>query len=60
MADINDRYTKTTYRIMEALLNIDDLDEALAESLQIIVSELHSQAGVIWYLDEKTDTLYPS
>ena len=59
MAVGSDRYTKTTYRIMEALLEIDDLDEALAESLQIIVSELHSEAGVIWYLNNNNDTLYP-
>ena len=59
MAEVSDRYTKTTYRIMEALLEVDQLDDALAESLQIIVRELHSTAGAIWYLDEKTDKLHP-
>ena len=59
MAVLSDRYTKTTYKIMEALLEVDQLDDALAQSLQIIVSELHSKAGAIWYLDPETDRLSP-
>ena len=44
---------------MEQLLEVDNLDEALSGSLEIIISELDSEAGAIWYLDPKTDRLSP-
>ena len=51
----NQKYTKATYEIMEQLLNVDDLDEALSLALQTIVKTLESKAGVVWYLDRKSD-----
>lgn len=42
---------------MEQLLEVESLDEALAGSLEIIVQELQSEAGVIWILDTKTNRL---
>ena len=53
------RFTKATWRIMEQLLEVDNLDEALAGSIEIIVNELNSEAGAIWLLDPKTDRLSP-
>ena len=53
------RFTKATWQIMEALLEIDNLDDALSGSLEIIVNTLNSEAGAIWLLDPKTDRLSP-
>lgn len=44
---------------MEQLLEVDSLEDALSGSLEIIVSELKSEAGAIWFLDKKTDRLVP-
>ena len=55
----NNRFTKATWKIMEQLLEVDNLDEALSGSLEIIIRELDSEAGAIWYLDPKTDRLSP-
>ena len=54
----NQKYTKATYEIMEQLLNVVDLDEALSLALQTIVKTLESKAGVVWYLDRKSDRLH--
>jgi ABC-type lipoprotein export system ATPase subunit len=53
------RFAKATWAIMEQLLEVDNLEEALSGSLEIIVRELDSQAGAIWLLDQKTDRLTP-
>ena len=53
------RFAKATWRIMEQLLEVDSLDDALSGSLEIIVNTLNSEAGAIWLLDEKTDRLSP-
>ena len=53
------RYTKATWRIMEQLLDVEDMEEALSGSLEIIVEVLESEAGAIWLLDSKTDRLSP-
>ena len=53
------RFAKATWRIMEQLLEVDNLEDALAGSLEIIVSTLNSEAGAIWLLDRKADRLSP-
>ena len=53
------RFTRATWQIMEQLLEVDSLDDALAGSLEIIVQTLNSEAGAIWFLDPKTDRLSP-
>ena len=53
------RFTKATWQIMEAILEVDSLDDALSGSLEIIVNTLNSEAGAIWLLDPKTDRLSP-
>ena len=50
---------KATWQIMEQLLEVDNLDDALSGSLEIIVRTLNSEAGAIWILDEKTNRLCP-
>ena len=44
---------------MEQLLEVNNLEEALSGSLEIIVRELNSEGGAIWLLDKKTDRLAP-
>lgn len=53
------RFAKATWQIMEQLLEVDNLEDALAGSLEIIVRTLNSEAGAIWFLDTKTDRLSP-
>ncbi len=53
------RFAKATWRIMEQLLEVDSIDDALSGSLEIIVGTLNSEAGAIWLLDPKTDRLSP-
>ena len=53
------RFTRATWQIMEQLLEVDNLDDALSGSLEIIVKTLNSEAGAIWLLDPGTDRLTP-
>ena len=53
------RFAKATWQIMEQLLEVDNLEDALSGSLEIIVNTLNSEAGAIWFLDPKTDRLSP-
>ena len=53
------RYIQATYQIMEQLLEVDNLEDALSGSLEIIVNTLNSEAGAIWFLDPATDHLSP-
>ena len=53
------RFAQATWKIMEQLLEVDSLDDALSGSLEIIVNTLNSEAGAIWLLDPKTDRLSP-
>lgn len=53
------RFAQATWKIMEQLLEVDRLDDALSGSLEIIVNTLNSEAGAIWLLDPKTDRLSP-
>lgn len=56
---IDKRFEKATWQIMEQLLEVDNLEDALSGSLEIIVNTLNSEAGAIWFLDTKTDRLNP-
>ena len=53
------RFAKATWQIMEQLLEVDNLEDALSGSLEIIVKTLNSEAGAIWFLDTKADRLSP-
>ena len=54
-----DKYTKATWRIVETLLDVEDLSEALSIALKTIIDVLDSEAGAIWYLDQHEDRLHP-
>ena len=53
------RFARATWQIMEQLLEVDNLEDALSASLETIVSVLNSEAGAIWFLDPRTDRLSP-
>lgn len=53
------RFTKATWQIMEQLLEVDSLEDALSGSLEIIIDTLECEAGAIWLLDPKKDRLSP-
>lgn len=53
------RFAKASWAIMAQLLKVENLEEALSGSLDIIVKTLNSEAGAIWLLDPKTDRLSP-
>ncbi len=53
------RFARATWQIMEQLLEVDKLEDALSLSLETIVRTLNSEAGAIWLLDPKTDRLSP-
>ncbi len=53
------RVTKATWQIMEQLLEVDNLEDALSGSLEIIVRTLNSEAGAIWILSRQTNRLSP-
>lgn len=55
----NKRFSKASWEITAQLLKVDNLEEALSGSLDIIVKTLNSEAGAIWLLDPKTDRLSP-
>lgn len=57
--DNNRRFAKATWQIMEQLLEVESLDEALSGSLDIILKSLESEAGILWFLDKKTGRLFP-
>ncbi len=53
------RFTRATWQIMEQLLGLDNLEDALSRSPETIVKTLDSEAGAIWFLDKNTDRLSP-
>ena len=53
------KLARASITIIEKLLEVDQLENALAGALEIIVRTLNCEAGVIWYRDPKTDRLIP-
>ncbi|SCW35464.1 ABC-type lipoprotein export system, ATPase component [Ruminococcaceae bacterium YRB3002] len=56
---ISKKFISASWKMMEQLLNGDDIDEALSGTLETMVSVLNSEAGAIWLLDKESDRLYP-
>jgi hypothetical protein len=52
------KMTQVTMQIMEALLGSDDLNDAMAEGLELLVNVLESTAGAIWVRDKEEDLYY--
>ena len=59
MAEKNKQFTAAIWAMMEQLLEVDRLEDALSGTLSILVKTLKAEAGAIWFLDEKTNRLFP-
>ena len=59
MADKKTRFTQAIWDITQALRDAENLDNALASSLDTIIRTLESEAGTIWLLDKRSDRLFP-
>ena len=55
----NKRYIDVVWELFEELLEENNLETALARSLEILVRALHSEEGVIWLLDRNANELVP-
>ena len=55
----NKRFLQASIEIMGQLLEVDSLDEALSGMLEILLNVLQSEAGIVWYLDQATQRLFP-
>ena len=55
----NNRFAQVLLSLYEELLEEENLEAALAGSLELLVSALKSEAGVIWLLDRDTNRLVP-
>ena len=52
-------YTEVLTQLFQEILEEDNLEHALAGSLEILVRALKSDLGVIWLWDKKTDRIIP-
>ncbi len=59
MADKKTRFTQAIWEITQALLDAENLDNALASSLETIIGTLDSEAGTIWLLEKNSNRLFP-
>ena len=59
MADKKTRFTQAIWKITQALLDAENLDNALASSLETIIGTLNSEAGTIWLLEKNSNRLFP-
>ena len=55
----HEQFAKVSYEIVEQLLEVESLEDALAGSLEIIVKYLKCEAAAIWILDQRHKRLYP-
>ena len=55
----NKRYIDVVWELFEELLEENNLETALARSLEILVRALHSEESVIWLLDRNANELVP-
>ena len=59
MSERKTRFTRAIWQITQELSNADELDNALAASLEVIIRCLNSEGGTIWLLDRESDRLFP-
>ncbi len=55
----NSRFAEATLEIMEAVLEVENIDDALAGGLEVASRLLQAEAGAIWFLNNKTNRLCP-
>ena len=54
-----EKYKKAQWTIMESLLLIDNIDDAISSALEVILDVMESEAGAIWMLDDRKGLLHP-
>ena len=59
MESKNIRSNRAIYRVMEHLLDVENIEDALSGALVAIIDILKSEAGSIWLLDRNSDRLKP-
>ncbi len=59
MADKKTRFAQAIWNITQVLRDAENLDNALASSLDTIIGTLDSEAGTIWLLDKPSNRLFP-
>ena len=53
----NTKQTALIYRVMMSLLDVEQLDEALSGTMDIILESLSCELGAVWLLDEESGML---
>ena len=53
------RFEKATFEIMKQILESDNIEDALAASLDTMIKVLNSEAGAVWLLDKSGERLTP-
>lgn len=59
MAERSNRYASVIWQLFEELLEEENIESALAGSLEILVKALRCQGGVLWLLDQSAEVLVP-
>ena len=59
MAERSNRYANVIWQLFEELLEEENIESALAGSLEILVKALKCQGGVLWLLDQSAEVLVP-
>ena len=59
MAQNKNQYTQVIWQLFEELLEEENLETALARSLELLTRVLKSEAGVLWLLDQEAQVLLP-
>ncbi len=59
MAENTNRYTNVIWQLFEELLEEENIESALAGSLEILVRALKCEGGVLWLLDQGSEVLVP-
>ncbi len=59
MAERSNRYANVIWQLFEELLEEENIESALAGSLEILVKALRCQGGVLWLLDQSAEVLVP-
>ena len=59
MADKQTRFTQVIWQITQSLRDAEQIDDALAASLEIIIDALDCEAGTIWLLEKRSNRLFP-
>ena len=57
---LNERYTQALFDLTEALQDEKQMESALSNTLEIMKEAIGCEAGFVWLLDSKSDSLFTS